>query len=61
MCLNAQWKSKYSLPENDRNPNVHWVDEFSLIDLDYFNNNQCLKDIVWLSEGHPDVLDTPEE
>lgn len=50
-CLNAQWRTKHSLLENGSNPNVRWVDEFSLIDLDYVNNNHnnhYLKDIVWL-------------
>lgn len=51
-CLNAKCRTKLSLLENDgannSKPRVRWVDAFSLIDLDYVNNNHYLKDIVWL-------------
>ena len=51
-CLNARWRTRASLFENaTAPPNVRWLDEFALVDLDYVSNdhnNHYLKDIVWL-------------
>lgn len=50
-CLNAEWRTTSFLRGIRHNSDVSWVDDISVIDLDYINNNhnnQYLKDIVWL-------------
>lgn len=50
-CLNAVFRRSEALFNGLHKSRVRWLDDFSLIDLDYVNNdhnNHYVKDIVWL-------------
>lgn len=52
-CLNAKWRTEVSLLNSTVIPpaRIKWLDEISLVDLDYVNNdhnNHYVKDIVWM-------------